>query len=105
MFGVWSLTLFIHLQRALMQSQQQLQLVQQPFVLQSPPAQSAPAQPVPEPERPDHLNQQTPVDITDKQVYLATPDGKMTAFKVVLHTGNGIVQQMIPATKSDSQPQ
>lgn len=30
----------------------------------------------------------TPVDITDKKVYLATPDGKMTAYKVILHTGS-----------------
>lgn len=43
---------------------------------------------------------QTPVDITDKQVYLATPDGKMTAYKVILHTGSGVVQHQ-PMSKAE----
>ena len=45
----------------------------------------------------------TPIDITDKQVYLATPDGKMTAYKVVLHTGSAPIQQMTPTTDCTQQ--
>ena len=48
-----------------------------------------------------HSQQQTPVDITDKQVYLATPDGKMTAYKVILHTGNGVVHPQQTANRDE----
>jgi len=41
--------------------------------------------------------QDSPVDITDKQVYLTTPDGKMTAYKVILHTGKGSLKYCIYA--------
>lgn len=46
----------------------------------------------------------SPIDITDKQVYLATPDGKMTAYKVILHTSNGMLQQPVPTSQPSDQP-
>lgn len=84
------------LQRALEQSQQQLQLVQQPFVVAPPSVAPATSKPI---ERKPIAKPSSPVDITDKQVYLATPDGKMTAYKVVLHTGNGVAQNIVPKTQ------
>lgn len=81
-------------QKALIQSQQQLQLVQQPFVV------SPPAVPKQIEKKPAPPPQPAPVDITDKQVYLATPDGKMTAYKVVLHTGNDVMPNITPRTEN-----
>lgn len=67
--------------------------MQQPFIV-APPL-------VPKPiEKKPVVHQPAPVDITDKQVYLATPDGKMTAYKVVLHTGSGVTQNVPPITEN-----